>query len=411
MKTLRITTLIFLWIFASKAMFGQTVSTFASAGTSHGVAVDKDGNVYITVYTEYVIKKITPAGVVSTFAGSGVKGDEDGTSSTAKFNSISNLTIDTLGNLYVADYGTNKIKKVTPNGDVTTFAGTGSYGLKNGDRLSSTFNGPVAVEFDQKGNLYVADYYNYAIRKIDTDGQVTTLAGAGVQGDTEGDALTTKFNRPSAVAIHPNGDVYVADQYNNKIKVIKANGTVSTFAGSGVFGDVNGKGLNASFNYPTDLVFDDMNNLYITDQGSHKIRKITPDSMVTTYAGSTSGDINGPVSIAKFGTPLAIAIDSKGDLYFTDIEHHTIKKISNSLVSSVFDTYDSESTAVIYPVPAKEKVMVQASGIEILHVYGLTGELLLEKSVKDLEEVNIQSLEQGVYFYSLGAKKGSFVVQ
>jgi len=391
--------------------FSQSVSTVANVGASHGLVVDKNGNLYASVYSEAVIKKITPTGNVSVFSGSGVKGDVDGNSTTAQFESISNMVMDSLGNIYAADYGANKIKKITPNGDVTTYAGTGSSGKLNNDRLTSTFTGPVAVEIDKLGNVYVADYYNYAIRKIDVNGKVTTIAGGNGQGDSEGNALTSKLNRPSSIAVHPNGNIYIADQYNNKIKILTPDGKLSTFVGSGVSGDTDAKGLNASFNFPTDLEFDDQNNLYITDQGSFKIRKVSPDSVVTTYAGTRSGNIDGLVNIAKFGNPFAIIIDQNFNVYFTDITNYEIKKISNSIVTNVFEASSVETNAVVYPIPAIDKIMVQASGVEKLNVFSPTGELVLEKMVKDLEEVNIQSLTQGLYFYTLGSKKGSFIVQ
>lgn len=265
---------------------------------------------------------------VSTLAGSETPGMVDGIGSSAKFHYPSGIALDIAGNLYVSDNANHTIRKITPHGLVSTFAGTGEAGFADGDRLRAKFNSPYGLAIDQQGNLYVGDVANHRIRKISPDGKVTTLAGAkkGFSDRTGGQA---KFNHPYGVAVDNNNDVFVADSYNNKIRKITPDGKVTTIAGNGHDGFVDGSVLQAEFYVPIGIVVDADGNIYIGDEGNSSIRKITSDGNVSTLAGNGKFSYSDGVGRnAAFNAPGAIALDAEGNLFVADYFNNSIRKVS-----------------------------------------------------------------------------------
>ncbi|SVC90482.1 uncharacterized protein METZ01_LOCUS343336, partial [marine metagenome] len=239
-------------------------------------------------------------GEVTTFAGSGTSGSSDGTGTEASFNGPWGVAIDGSGNLFVADVYNNLIRKITPEGVVTTFAGGDESSLTDGIGTEASFGWPAGLAFDGSGNLFVSDYANDAIRKITSSGAVTTFAGNGEKGNADGIGTAARFYSPQGIRFDSKGDLYVADQKNNLIRKITPEGVVTTFAGSGSASSEDGTGMAASFNDPRDLVFDNQGNLFVVCKGSHLIRKITPEGVVTTFAGSGSaGWVEGTGTAAR----------------------------------------------------------------------------------------------------------------
>jgi streptogramin lyase len=195
----------------------------------------------------------------------------------ATFNNPSGVAVDGNGNVYVADSYNNKIRKITASGEVTTLAGSGAPGTANGTGTAARFNGPSGVTVDQNGILYVADTDNQKIRKIEAGGVVSTLAGSGSFGSTDGTETLASFNGPSGVAVDVNNNVFVADAGNNKIRKISATGEVTTLAGSGVEGAMDGSGIEANFKYPEGVAVDGNGKVYVADGYNNKIRKISPE--------------------------------------------------------------------------------------------------------------------------------------
>ncbi len=272
-------------------------------------------------------------GLVSTFAGSGEIGSADGSSSSASFSKPFGIAINASGNVYVADYWGNKIRKISAIGSVSTLAGSDMPGSVDGNGSSASFNAPKGIALDAAGNVYVADTYNNKIRKISPAGSVSTFAGSGVQGSADGSGSSASFDRPSGVAVDASGNVYVADPYNNKIRKISPAGLVSTFAGSGVKGSADGSYSSACFNYPNGIAIDASGNVYVADSGNNKIRKITSTGVVSTFAGSgLQGSADGSGSSANFNAPLAVSVDNSGNVYVA--ANHSIRKISPSGIVS-----------------------------------------------------------------------------
>jgi hypothetical protein len=309
--------------------------TAASFDEPQGVAVDGSGNVYVADYSNHLIRKITPAGVVTTLAGFvNCEGFIDGPSTEALFDEPYGVAVDGNGNLYVGERDNNVIRKITPAGVVTTFAGSGSEGSADGTGTSASFYSPTGVAVDGIGNAYVADRDNHLIRKITSAGVVTTFAGSGSQGSADGTGTAATFNRPTGVAVDGSGNVYVADRDNHLIRKITSAGVVTTFAGSGSAGSTNGTVTEASFYFPAGVAVDGSGNVYVADRDNHLIRKITSAGVVTTFAGSgSSGSADGTSTEATFNRPTGVAVDGSGNVYVADRDNHLIRKIATTLAS------------------------------------------------------------------------------
>jgi hypothetical protein len=311
---------------------GTTDGTGGAAqfGAPAAAAVDAAGNIYIADTANDTIRKITPAGVVSTLAGSAdVAGSADGTGSGAQFNGPQALAIDRNGNLYVADTGNDTIREVTPAGVVTTLAGTaGGAGSADGTGSAATFNGPRGIVIDASNNLYVADSGNDTLRKITPAGVVTTIAGtAGVTGGADGIGAAVQFNTPVGLGIDSIGNIYIADSNNYTVRVLsQVTGYVTTLAGvAGQAGFSDGTGTDARFNIPLGIALDANGNLYVTDSFWHIIRRVTPGGVVTTVAGVPGvqgvqlgplpGSFNGLAGIATLsGTgSVQLAVPDQGE--------------------------------------------------------------------------------------------------
>jgi len=323
-------------------IMGSADGTGAAARfwTPWSVATDSAGNVYVADGND-TIRKITPAGVVTTLAGtSGTVGSTDGTGAAARFYVPEGVATDTAGNVYVADTGNDTIRKITPAGVVTTLAGTaGMTGSTDGIGAAALFSGPQAVVTDGAGNIYVADEGNSTIRKITPAGVVITLAGtAGMTGSSDGMGAAARFFAPRGVATDNAGNVYVADSYNDTVRKITPAGVVTTLAGTaGMTGSTDGMGAAARFNDPHGVAVDGSGNVYVAEPFNYTIRKITPAGMVTTMAGLAlefgSADGTGPT--ARFVSPLAVAAtDSAGNVYVADLGNYTIRKVTSTGVVS-----------------------------------------------------------------------------
>lgn len=265
---------------------------------------------------------------VSILAGSGHLGLQDGASRSARFNWPTATVSGQYGNRFIADSGNHVIRQINRFGIVTTYAGRGSAGFSDGIGQTATFNGPTGLALDRSGNLFVADSGNFRIRKIAPGGEVTTLAGSGRKGNNEGPAAEAEFVYPTGVAVDRSGTFYVADRGAHRIKRITPFGIVMIAAGTGEPGTKNGTGVLAQFHDPASITLDDFDHIYIADTGSHTIRRIDQAGVVTTVAGSgVPGNRDGLREQAQFFAPTGIALDLEGNLFVADSKNHRIRKI------------------------------------------------------------------------------------
>jgi sugar lactone lactonase YvrE len=295
-----------------------------------GIAVDGSGNIYVADSGNGTIRKVTPTGLVTTIAGTaGSVGHQDGTGASALFGYPYAVAVDGNGNLYVSDSEFNTIRKITPAGVVTTLAGTpGITGHADGVGPAAQFNKPAGVGVDGNGNVYVADSVNQTVRKITPSGTVTTLAGtAGVSGTANGNGSAALFDGPDGLACDVAGNVYVTEA-TNTIRRITPAGVVSAIAGDpGVVGSLDGAASDALFYQPASLSLDQVGNLYVADTFNSVIRLITPGGMVTTLAGrvATEGSADGTGTTALFNQPSGIAVGPNGSVYVADTNNNTIR--------------------------------------------------------------------------------------
>ncbi|MCE2929184.1 MAG: hypothetical protein LW817_06110 [Candidatus Caenarcaniphilales bacterium] len=266
--------------------FDGTVEV-ARVNRPHGMVFDNAGNLYIADRNNNRIRKISTSGFVSNFAGSGTAGLLDGNKDTARFNQPIDLVFDSTGNLYVSDYGNHVIRKIDTSGIVSIFAGDNlNPGFINDTGTSARMRNPLGLAIDSSNNLYVAEWGNHVIRKITPGAVVTTFAGTGTAGYIDGAANIARFNRPWGLVIKNTGEIFVSDTSNHKIRKLTSTGQVSTFAGGNVAGFKDGDGQDALFNTPGFIKFDNSGNLVVADSENHRLRKINNSGAVTSLAGT-----------------------------------------------------------------------------------------------------------------------------
>jgi|GEM_PF-730356 len=306
---------------------GDGTGTSATFIGPRGIAIDASGTLYIT--DEFKIRKIDPSGVVTTLAGADVRGRSDGTGTNAKFYALRGLTLDASGNLYVCDAGNNNIVKVTPEGVATAFAGSGTSAAVDGTGTLASFVQPVDLDIDNSGNLYVGDGKGNTLRKITPGGVVTTLAGSSTAGADDGTGSAAGFSSLDGIKVDDAGTIYVADWNNHRIRKVSPQGVVTTLAGSGAASSIDGTGTEASFYRPVGLTLDAAGNLFVSEFGGRRIRKVTPEGIVSTIAGNdTNGASDGPGTSASFSSLGWLDFDAYGNLYVADQSNLKIRSIS-----------------------------------------------------------------------------------
>ena len=384
--------------------------TNASFNLPTGIVLDVFGNVFIADQFNHIIRKINPDGDVTTLAGSGSAGSADGNGVNASFNQPVGVAIDASGNIYVADQSNHKIRKINPDGDVTTLAGSGSSGNAEGNGTTATFNGPTGIAVDASGNVYVGDQGNHKIRMITVNGDVTTLAGSGSSGSVDANGIAASFNQPVGVAADALGNVFVADFISNKIRKIAPNGDVSTIAGSGIEGSDDGNGSSASFNRPSFISVDSKGIIYASDRDNNNIRMITSNGDVTTLAGSGStGSADGNGADASFNQPTGVALDASGNVYVADQFNNKIRKISGASIQLTGNTTDNVGShpVVLEANDGNGGVSQQSFTVVVSAVLAIDDELQLDDMIVFSKgstlnvRINYQLIDATVSIYNL----------
>jgi hypothetical protein len=331
-------------------------ATAAQLNAPFGVEADSAGNLYIADLGNHRIRKVDTAGVITTFAGTGVAGfsGDTGQATAAQLNAPYDVAVDGAGNVYIADINNHRIRKVDTAGVITTFAGTGVAGFSGdtGQATAAQLNGPSGVAVDGAGNVYIADLNNHRIRKVDTAGVITTFAGtgtAGFTGDT-GQATAARINTAFGVAVDSAGNVYIADTGNQRVRKVDTAGVITTIAGTGVagFSGDTGQATAAQLNNPIGVAVDGAGNVYIADYTNHRIRKVDTAGVITTIAGTGVGGFSGDTgqaSLAQLRNPFGVDTTSTGTLYIGDSANNRVRKITNTPPTASFTANPTSGAA------------------------------------------------------------------
>lgn len=310
-----------------------------------GLALDDMGNLYVAEQLGKRVRRVSSQGIIITFAGSGATQLGDGgPANLARLYDPAAVAFDSLSGIRIADALGSRVRSVDFSGIIRTVAGDGEYGYAgdNAAAVTARLNKPAGVAFDRAGLLYIADTINNRVRRINADGSITTFAGSGVRGyyGDGGNARQAHLALPQGLAFDGLGNLYIADAGNNVIRKVTSAGVISTVAGSGVkgFGGDNGPALQAAFNSPVAIACDGLGALYIADRFNHRIRRVSPDGIVVTIAGDGLGGFagdGGPATLARLNSPAGIAVDSRGQVYIADTDNNRVRRLSPGAAAPV----------------------------------------------------------------------------
>ncbi|MFC8229753.1 RICIN domain-containing protein [Streptomyces sp. NPDC057287] len=321
----------------------------AQLNRPYGIAVGSTGTVYFCDYSNHRVRRITTDGKIGTVAGTGVAGyrGDDGPAVSAQLNCPRQIAVDSADALYVTDSSNHRIRKITADGKISTIAGAGVAGFSGdgGPATAARLNLPLGIAVDSTGIVYFSDYSNHRVRRITTDGKIGTVAGTGVAGyrGDDGPAASAQLNCPRQVVVDEGGDLYVADAGNHRIRKIAADGKITTVAGTGVAG-FSGDGAPATearLNSPLAIVVDSTGTLYISDHNNHRVRMVSADGKITTVAGTGTGGFSGdgaPALSAQLNNPLGLAVDCVDTLYVADYLNNRIRRIVSARMAGLPDS-------------------------------------------------------------------------
>ena len=401
-------------------LYSQNVTTFAGSGVSGqsdgagteasfmrltGVTLDNLGNLYVLDF--HKIRKISPEGLVTTFSGKNSAGSQDGLLADATFSAPLALVFDSQWNLFILDSDNSKIRKISASGVVSTFAGSGYSISIDGVGIDASFKGLKGITIDENDNLYVSEYAG-KIRKISSSGVVTTIAGKEQAGYRDGTGINALFQYPTGL-YYKSGSIYIADTYNSRIRKLDINsGIVSTYSGNGNFGYINGHISIASYNLLSSFSSYE-NYLFVCEYFGNRVRLINLDTkIVSTYAGSTYGDLNGYGEAAKFSQLRDIVVDPQRKiLYVSDVTNNKIKKID--MVSLLKTNTNELNKVVLYPNPVEDILTYKTNKmIRFTEIYSLDGKLVKKFDVQN-NQISLGLLTNGTYIIKLIDDSGSIL--
>ena len=322
----------------AKSLKETDVATDVEISLIDGVTVDKNGNIYIATHDHHSILRVDKKGKIKRVVGKGVSGfsGDGGPASEAKLKQPAGLAFDNEGNLYVADRGNHSVRKIDTQGNISTIAGNGVEGFSGdgGPATQAKLNLPAGLAFDSKGNLYISDRSNDRVRMVDSKGIIRTIAGNGGDGFSgdKGPATKAELNKPFGLAIDKNDNLFIADRGNNRIRRIDSNGVITTIAGDGGFyyiGD-NGPAYRASIAGPTGVAVDKEGNLYIADRYNNRVRMVDTNGLIRTIVGTGQRDYNGDSELARetnLHLPFDLTLDPEGKLLIVDRSHYLIRRV------------------------------------------------------------------------------------
>jgi sugar lactone lactonase YvrE len=407
-------------------------ATAAEIKNVNGIAVDGSGNIYIGDDYNYRLRKIDPSGIISTIAGNGTSGfsGDGGQATAAELSGAGGIAFDGAGNIYLCD-GINRIRRISNSGIITTFAGNGTTGYSGdgGQATNAELWDPREITFDGSGNLYVADEGNTRVRKISTSGIITSIAGNGLQGYSGdgGQATAAEFWVLSDIKLDASGNIYIVDSGNHRIRVINSLGIVTTIAGNGTAGysGDGGQATAAELGWLDNMAIDHSGNIYITDWSNSVVREVNASGIITTFAGTGIGGFSGdggPATAAKLNSPSGLAVDLSGNIYIGDINNNRVRVISLPLgVNEIANSNEIK----LFPNPNNGKFTLEVKSEELrtksdVEVYNMLGERIYSSpfTINHLQfSIDISGQPAGIYLYRVLSEtdnlisEGKFIIE
>lgn len=392
------------------------LATLAQIKNPNAIVFDTSGNFYVADNANNRIRKINALDTITTFAGNGTAGynGDNGLAISAEINVPTAISYDKFDNLYIADALNHVIRKVNTSGIITTFAGTGTQGYSgdNGPAASANLSIPIGLVFDTLGNLFVSEQGNGTIRKINTSGTIITIAGTGTNG-YNGDnipAISAQLYAPGHITFDGQGNLYISDQTNNRIRRIDSSGIITTVAGTGISGYTgdNAAATSAQLYSPFGIICDKSGNIYFSDAWNHVIRKINAAGIITTIAGTGASGYNGDgivATTAQLYYPEGIALDTAGNLYISDSFNHRIRKVTNVAIGMNEEVLPDKALQ-IYPNPGNGDLTINYLGkgkTLVVEVKNVFGQFILSKKFEIISdnEYTLGGLTEGVYIVKL----------
>ena len=361
------------------------------------------------------------AGIISTIAGNGIQGygGDGGQATAAKLYFPEEVILDALGNLYIADAGNNRIRKVNTAGVISTIVGNGTSGFAGdgGPATAAELTDPLGLSLDVSGNLYIADAYSSRIRKVSTAGIISTIVGNGIYGFAGDGGLATaaELAHPQKVILDAFDNLYIADTENNRIRKVNTAGIISTIAGTGTFGysGDGGQATAAELFNPKCVVIDSWGSLYIADQSNSCIRMLNTAGTISTIAGNGNygytGD-GGQATAAKLAYPAGVSLDALGNLYIADANNSNIRKVTNVAAAGIEAFANTNEQVMVYPNPNAGIFQVSFSGNNTntsIEIYNTVG-ACVHRQITTLSncQIDLSSLNEGIYNISLQSNGG-----
>ncbi len=397
-------------------------ATAAEIQNPSGVYADTAGNLFFADQSNNRIRMINTSGTITTVVGNGVGGfsGNGGQATAAEINAPQGIFIDKAGNIYIGDFFNNRIRKVHTNGVITTIAGNGfsNFSGDGGPATAAELNGPSDVCVDSTGNVYIADETYSHIRIVNTSGIINTFAGNGVNGFSGdgGPATAAEIHGPSGVRIDAAQNIYIADLQNRVIRKVNTSGIISTIAGiggiTGYSGD-SGPATAAELSQPTGLCFDGFGNIYIAD--GYRVRIVNTSGIISTVAGNGisgySGD-GGPATASEFNYDFAIAADAKGDFWVGDVFNNRVREVTSSFITEITNETAANNSITLYPNPNGGQFTIafsnpNFSGSQTIEIYNILGEKVLKTIITSSNtELDLSTQSKGIYMYKVLSESG-----
>ena len=397
-------------------------ATSARINGAYNLTVDSKGNIYIADRINSCIRMVNTLGIISTIAGTdtvGFSGD-GGPATAAKLDWTNGVAIDNLGNIYVSDES-NRVRKINTLGIINTVVGTGTQGYTGdgGPATAAELNGPIGLAIDAAGNLYIADNDNNVIRKVNSVGIISTVAGHGIPPNNHGyagdggQATDANLYLPYYVAVDLIGNLYISDGDNFKIRKVNSLGIITTFAGSttATSSGMGGQATAAGIGLPGGVAADTEGNVYFSDVGNCVVYKVDTSGIINIIAGNShfgyAGD-NGAAIVAELNRPSGITLDKLGNLYIADLSNNRIRKVTNATTAGIKEIALSSEGVLIYPNPTNGVFVIEPSNEtkQIMQVYDVTGKIVLSQSINGKTIIDANSLNEGIYNINLQSNEG-----